>query len=234
MSGRPVAGKLCGCVLYDAFSRSSLLLDARGAERFYHGVRNGVDRGYGADAVLRIVVEENREDERFAAQRGGVAGKRANVLDLTRLRLDQAGGCRAGHAGLERAVSTGDGERRMKIGAPGLVGRIGEQRDHSARRDEIVAAETRTVREDDVAIRNSGSAQKFALHFESGGGRAYTEFFVADGAQQKLSVQIVAYFVREADRLEHWLGIVFGENRRTGLRRAGRDRRRPRENRLRR
>ena len=129
---------------------------------------------------------------------------------------------RARHSAFERAVHAGHRQRRKKISAPRLPGHVPKQRHHGPRRHQIVARQPRTIRQQYVAVRDTGGPQKFALDFQPRGGRAHTDLFAPHGSQQKLRMQIVADLVGEADAFEQRQRNMLRKSRGIRLRRYGR------------
>src|ERR1700733_720008 len=171
---------------------------------------------------LRIVVHKHREYEVCAVHCGRVAGNPANVLKRAGLRVNTAGCGGSFHPVFEGAIFAGDRKSRNVAIAPGLLRGVFEKLRGSARRHEILARETRSICEYNIAVGKPDGVQKIALDYYASVGCTHSRLFPRDRAQQKLGMKILTDLIQHADRFEQGRRSMFGENYRIRVCSCGR------------
>src|SRR5271167_3105404 len=106
------------------YAGASFFCRWRLTKRFYHCRRDRIDRQRRVVSLLRIVVPEYRKHQVFSANRGGIAGKRVDMIGRARFCLDEPCCTRVFHAVLQRAVHSRDRKSGEEILSPWLRDRV--------------------------------------------------------------------------------------------------------------
>src|SRR5208283_3156169 len=142
-----------------------------------------------------------------------ITRKRPHVCHRTRLRLNSSRQWRLFHPFVQRAVRAGHRERREIRRKPRLFLRVRKQRHKRPRRHQIVPRQSRPIRLNHVAIRNSRLRIKRRRKFLQILRRRPAPLLPRRRPQQHFRVQVLADFVHQLHRVLQRNGHVLRQHR---------------------